>query len=69
MYITVAISVITRQNSKGISKHIQTLFMEMCSTLVIIVITRQHGKEILHIQSVHGKVRYSCDQCEYKGTQ
>ena len=27
--------------------HVQTLLMEMCSTVVIIVITRQQGKEFL----------------------
>ena len=35
-------SVITNQNGKELSKDIQTLFMEMCDTVVISVITRQH---------------------------
>ena len=46
VYGTVVISVITRQNGNVISKHIQTLFIEVFDTIVIIVIARPNGSEI-----------------------
>jgi len=38
---------------------------------VISVITSQKKKGNLkkHVDSVHGNVRYPCDQCDYKATQ
>ena len=44
--------------------------MEICSILVINVISRQDIKTLLKYirDSVHGNVRYSCNRCDFKAT-
>ena len=53
---TVEISVIRKELRNDISKHIWNLIMEICSTVVISVTTREH----------HGDVLYTSYQCDNK---
>ena len=61
------------RKNRMVSSH---MFMEVYGTVLICVISRQYGNVISkatqkvhhkrHIDAVHGDVRYSCDQCDYK---